>query len=155
MTRFQGNPSAKPMIAQLPIGNAGFAPLVPEYHLRAYLWLALHAYRRLAAGPDMIAAVAVHIEKTCGTLTSLLPSFERVSGENSPHVKKAKATATRSTKARSGKKGSTEATKSRGTRKAPLNPVTPRPKKGRLFYEYCPGGHSRLIRPCSEPCELS
>ena len=155
MSRFHDNPFAKPMIPQRPIGDVGFALLVPEYHLRAHLWLALHAYRRLPAGPDMIAAVAVHIEKACDALASLLPGFERVSGENSPHVKKAKATATRATKTRSGKKGSTETTKSRGTRKAPVNPVTPRPKKGGLFHESCSGEHSRLIRPCSGPSELA
>ncbi|KAL4079672.1 peptidase family C50-domain-containing protein [Scleroderma citrinum] len=110
----------------LPTVDNKIALLVPEYILRAHLYLALHAYRRLAGGPEMIGAVAMHIEKACEVLTSLLPGAEKIMG-GSPNVKKVKRTVT--TKAIKGKKGSAETTKSRGTRKGALNPVTPRPKK--------------------------
>ena len=87
----------------------------------------------------------MHIDKACDVLTSFLPGSEKALGEANPHAKS--TVATKGTKASTGKKGSAGATKSRGTRKAPLNPVTPRPKQGGLFDENCLSGYSKLNRP--------
>ena len=51
----------------------GMASLVPQLKLGAYMWSALHAYRRSPAGAEMIHAVATHVEAAYNVLGGLLP----------------------------------------------------------------------------------
>ncbi|KAG6332445.1 hypothetical protein ID866_6643, partial [Astraeus odoratus] len=117
------------LVEQVPHTDVGFASLVPEYALSVHLWLSLHSYRRLPAGPEMTGAVATHIEKACVVLANILLGIEKVLGKGSPIVKGTSgATKMKTAKGGAGKKG-LSATKSRETRKALLNPVTPQPRK--------------------------
>lgn len=113
----------------LPV-DAGFTSLMPKYALSARLWLALHSYGQLPAGPEMTNAVTTHIEKACQILLGLLNGTERVLGGGNSNLKRLNGNASiKISRGGSRKKIEASTTKNRVTKKLALNPVTPKPKK--------------------------
>ncbi|KAI6148818.1 peptidase family C50-domain-containing protein [Pisolithus tinctorius] len=110
--------------------DSGFASLMPKYTLSAHLWLALHSYRQLPAGPEMTSAVTTHIEKACEVLLSLLNNTEGVLGDGSSNPKRVNGdAATRANRGGSRKKIQASMTRTRVSKKPALHPVTPKPRK--------------------------
>ncbi|KAI5983296.1 peptidase family C50-domain-containing protein [Pisolithus albus] len=110
--------------------DAGFTSLMPKYALSARLWLALHSYGRLPAGPEMTNAVTTHIEKACQILLGLPNGTERILGDGSSNPKRVIGKdSMKPSRGGSKKKMEASTTRNRINKKLALNPVTPKPKK--------------------------
>lgn len=119
------------MVEREPLpADTGFTSLMPKYALSARLWLALHSYGQLPAGPEMTNAVTTHIEKACQILLGLLNGTERVLGDGSSNPMRVNGKdSMKPSNGGSRKRVEAPTTKNRVTRKLALNPITPKPKK--------------------------
>ena len=108
------------------------ASLVPQLKLGAYMWSALHAYRRSPAGAEMIHAVATHVEAAYNVLGGLLPgkAITEVSPKGKPSSTGSGTMATRSTNGapKKGRLGVDVASKN--PKKAAVGAAKSQPRKG-------------------------
>ncbi|KAI6127502.1 peptidase family C50-domain-containing protein [Pisolithus croceorrhizus] len=126
--------------------DAGFTSLMPKYALSARLWLSLHSYGQLPAGPEMTSAVTTHIERACQVLLGLLNGTEKVLGDGNSNPKRVNGNASmKPSRGGSRKKIEVSTTKNRVTKKSALNPVTPKAKKVVDDISLNPAGVARAV----------
>lgn len=115
--------------------SEGVANPVPHLKLGAYMWLALHAYRRAPAGAEMMQAVGTHVEAAYNVLDEFLRGkpVTHVSPRGKPAGAGSRSKSTRSTNGAS-KKGRLGVDGVAKNPRAAAGAAKSQPRKGKSVY---------------------